>query len=159
MIAEKPEVAVGQVTVPRAPEPLPRSRGTAEGEREQVVAQPRRRPQKQNTVPWGRRQALALVVASFSVTLLCLYVSAYARVTAEGFDASRLTRQLNASIKEEEGLRANRDRLKLPDTVRQRAEELGMVRGNATTLYFLTGEGKVRADNLSAKTTQTEPTK
>jgi hypothetical protein len=156
MIAEKPEVKGGgagtltrPVDVPptrRAGEPLPPPRpggnGTANAPR-----QSRRKP----PAAWGKRQTALLVGASFAVTLLCLYVSAYARVTAEGFETSRLTRQLNAAVKEEEGLRASRDRLKLPETVRQRAEGLNMVRGNATTLYFLTGEGKARADALSAR--------
>ena len=47
-------------------------------------------------------------------------------------------------------MRATRDRLKLPDTVRERATGLGMVRGDATTLYFLTGEGKTAVDDATA---------
>lgn len=82
-----------------------------------------------------------VVIASFLVTLLCLYVSAYARVTAEGYEASRLERHLRAAAAEEEALRAKIAHLRMPETVRQRAENMGLVGSPPGTVNFLT-EGK-----------------
>jgi hypothetical protein len=87
---------------------------------------------------WKSREGAAVVVASFCVTLLCLYVAAYARVTAEGFEISQLRKDIKASEAESEALRAEISRLTLPDAVKVRAIQAGMVVGTPGNANFLT---------------------
>jgi cell division protein FtsB len=86
---------------------------------------------------WRSREAAAVVAASFFVSLLCLYVAAYARVTAEGFEVSELRREIKASEKEAEALRAEISRMMLPETVRERAVQAGMVVGTPGSINMV----------------------
>lgn len=69
---------------------------------------------------------LAVLLGTFIVSLLCCYVYAYARVTAAGFEQSRLLRDMQKAKQEEEALKAEVSRLSLPGAVGQRAQSLGM---------------------------------
>jgi cell division protein FtsB len=86
---------------------------------------------------WRSRETAAVIAASFLVSLLCLYVAAYARVTAEGFEISELRKEIRASEKEAEALRAEISRLMLPETVRERAVQAGMVVGTPGSLNLV----------------------
>ncbi|MBC8103016.1 MAG: hypothetical protein H7Z41_10565 [Cytophagales bacterium] len=81
----------------------------------------------------------AVLAATFTVTILCLYVSAYARVTGEGFERSRLRSQLKQANLQRDTLQAEISRLSLPRTVAQRAAELQMEPGTPETLTILSG--------------------
>jgi cell division protein FtsL len=79
----------------------------------------------------------AVLLATFTVTILCLYLCAYASVTAEGFELSRL-RSLNKQADlQRDTLQAEISRLSLPQTVAQRAKELGMEPGTPQTLTIV----------------------
>lgn len=71
--------------------------------------------------------ALAVLVGSLLVTLLCGYVHAYARLTATSFETASLRRKIAKAKQEEESLRATIGRLSLPAQVERRARILGMV--------------------------------
>lgn len=80
----------------------------------------------------------AVLLASFAVSLLCLYVSAYARVTAEGNGLVRLKRELNAAEQEGHDLEAQIDALRHPAMVNARAKALGMEPAPTEAQQFLT---------------------
>ena len=69
---------------------------------------------------------VAVLVGTFLVSLLCIYVDAYARVTTAGFQLSLLRRDLQQAKQEEDALRAEIGLLTLPNAVARRAKELGM---------------------------------
>lgn len=68
----------------------------------------------------------AVLAGTFLVSLLCIYVDAYARVTTAGFQLSVLRRDLRRAKQEEDTLRAQIGQLTLPNAVARRARELGM---------------------------------
>jgi hypothetical protein len=76
---------------------------------------------------WRSPETVAVLTASFLVSLLLLYVAAYARVTAEGFEAATLTRKLRAADKEQEALKVRIGELRTPEEVAKRAQVMGMV--------------------------------
>jgi cell division protein FtsL len=82
----------------------------------------------------------AVLVATFTVTILCLYLSAYATVTAEGFELSRLRAMNKKADLQRDTLQAEISRLSLPQTVAQRAAALQMVPGTPQTLTIVSGE-------------------
>jgi len=79
----------------------------------------------------------AVLVGTILVSLLCVYVYAYARVTAAGFAASRLRRDLTLARQEEQDLRARISGLSLPGTVANRAKKLGMQMAASTATQML----------------------
>ena len=79
----------------------------------------------------------AVVAATFTVTLCCLYLFAYASVTAEGFELSRLRQKNKEASLKRDTLQAEISRLSLPQTVAQRAAMLGMVKGTPDTLIVV----------------------
>jgi hypothetical protein len=87
---------------------------------------------------WRSPETAAVLAASFTVSLLLLYVAAYARVTAEGFEAATLTHKLRAAQKEEDALRTRIGELSSPDTVARRAQAMGMVQGAPATMNVVT---------------------
>lgn len=83
---------------------------------------------------WRSPETASVLVATFVVSLLCFYVAAYARVTAEGFELSRLKRQMRASVASEDALRAEISRLTLPGAVARRAATLKLIPGTPQAL-------------------------
>ncbi len=75
---------------------------------------------------WREPMTAAVLVGTVLVSLLCVYVYAYARVAAAGFEASRMRRALAGARQEEQNLRARISTLSLPGTVASRAKSLGM---------------------------------
>lgn len=129
MIAEQKQM----VNIPALPRPT--TRPAPEPAQDVVPVLRQRRPMAhRGPLPIRRVKALhensrtpgAVLVAAFTVSLLCLYVSAYARVTAEGFELSRLKADVKKAEIQHEMLMAEESRLKLPETVGQRALALGM---------------------------------
>lgn len=145
MIAEQAKTRTETATLPEAPERdvvVGRERGAVETLRAQNDGTVKNRPVRRTTI-WGFRETAAVLIASFAVTLLCLYVAAYARVTAEGFDANRLAKRLRASQNVEKQLEAEISRLKLPETVQKRATEMGMVPMPPGSTQFLNADGSI----------------
>lgn len=87
---------------------------------------------------WRSPEAAAVVVASFCVSLACFYVAAYARVTAEGFEAARVRAAMKQAAFDKEALQADISRLTLPATVQARAAQMGMVRATSQTVRMVT---------------------
>lgn len=81
---------------------------------------------KAKRLGWRSPMTAAVLVGTFLVTLLSIYVSAYARVTQAGFQLSSLRRQMLKAEQEEQVLTAEVSRLKLRGTVGQHAEAIGM---------------------------------
>ena len=84
------------------------------------------------------RQMVAALVTSFVVSLLCLYVSAYARVTAEGFELSRLTAKIRSAQVEEQALEAAISKQSASETLIQRAGAMGMISGEGNAVNMMT---------------------
>ena len=79
----------------------------------------------------------AVLVATFAVTIICLYLSAYATVTAEGFELARLRTNNKAENLRHDTLQAEISRLSLPQTVAERAKLLGMEQGTQKTVIIV----------------------
>jgi hypothetical protein len=79
----------------------------------------------------------AVLLATFTVTILCLYLSAYASVTAEGFELSRLRAMNKQADRERDVLQAEISRLSLPQTVAQRAAALQMEQADPGTITVI----------------------
>ena len=79
----------------------------------------------------------AVLAATFTATMCCLYLFAYASVTAEGFELSRLRLKNKEASLKRDVLQAEISRLSLPRTGAQRAEALGMVKGTPETLVVV----------------------
>jgi hypothetical protein len=75
---------------------------------------------------WREPMTAAVLIGMVLVSLLCVYVYAYARVMAAGLEASRLQRDLVKAQQEEQDLRAKISVLSLPGTVERRAKSLGL---------------------------------
>ena len=82
----------------------------------------------------------AVLVATFTVTICCLYLFAYASVTAEGFELSRLRQKSREASLKRDTLQAEISRLSLPQTVAERAAMLGMEKGTPETLIVVPGK-------------------
>jgi hypothetical protein len=89
----------------------------------------------------SNRTSAAVMMAAFTVSLLCLYVSAYARVTAEGFDLGRVKEQLRAASVVHEALQAQVSQLTLPAAVGERASALGMEKVSPDSITLLASDG------------------
>ena len=74
-------------------------------------------------------EALAVLVASFCVSLLCFYVSAYARVTADTVNAARFKASAEEAEEKGDKLQAELAKLSSPTTVEQTAKSLRFVPG------------------------------
>ncbi len=83
-------------------------------------------PPRRRKGGWRSPMTAAVLVGTFLVSMLCIYVYAYARVTTAGFHLSLLRRDLQRAKQEEDVLRAEIGRLSLPNAVARRAKELGM---------------------------------
>lgn len=87
----------------------------------------RRRQGRRMARKWWREPMTAAVLVGTSlVVMLCVYLYAYARVTAAGFQASQTRRALVKARQEEQNLHARISGLLLPGTVASRAKSLGM---------------------------------
>src|SRR5262249_55738126 len=93
----------------------------------------------------------------FIVSLLCLYVSAYARVTAEGFELARLTRKVEAAAKKEQALQAAIFESTAPETIARKAQAMGLI--PATDVNLVPPPNPVSAHPTDAETpaASTEP--
>ena len=86
----------------------------------------------------------AVLLATFTVTILLLYLCAYASVTADGFELSRLrTMNKDADLKRDT-LQAEISRLSLPKTVAERAAALQMVPGDSQSVIMVS-DGAMKA--------------
>ena len=122
MIAERAAVAAIEVeervqtpSIPKTP-PAP--------ERTPRRASPG--PRRTRKGSWRSPMTVAVLVGTFLVSLLCVYVDAYARVTTAGFQLSVLRRDLQRAKQEEDVLRAEIGTLRMPNAIARRAQELGM---------------------------------
>jgi hypothetical protein len=128
MIAERSETVIRRpIPLPPLPLPLPRR---------PLVDAPISRPmghrgsrvvRKVRVLGWRSPETLAVLLASFLVSLAALYISAYARVAMEGFDESRLYRQIRVAKQDEDALHAQISALTLASTVQNRAVLMNMV--------------------------------
>ena len=144
--AEKNEAAP---LSPPSPRPSGRPAASAlpiQPEWEAASAPVRRRPmarkglrpvRRAQELGWRSPEAAAVVVASFCVSLACFYVAAYARVTAEGYEAARVRAAMKQAAFDKEALEADISRLTLPATVQARAAQMGMVRATSQTVRMV----------------------
>lgn len=124
-------------SLPR-PTVAPAAAPAAPAVRRRPAAAVRRGSRGVRRIGWRSPMSAAVLFASFGVSLLCLYVSAYARVTQEGNDLVRLRRELSAAQQEGRDLEAGIDALRHPATVNARAKALGMVPAPTEAQQFLT---------------------
>ena len=103
----------------------------------QPSAPRRRQGRRTRRSPWREPMTAAVLVGTLLVSLLCVYVYAYARVTAAGFEASRLRGALITARQEEQNLCAQISGLSLPGTVANRAKKLGMEMAASTATQML----------------------
>lgn len=87
----------------------------------------------------------AVLAASFFVSLAAFYVSAYARVTAQGVEEARLTRDIRAAKQQEEALHARISELTLGDKVQARALQMDMEPNSTPTTELLLPQGPTAA--------------
>jgi cell division protein FtsL len=158
MIAERPRSATATRTRARV-HAAPSTRSPAR--RGSVTEQQRQRRDREPNAPmaqrgpralrharqlrWRSPETVAVLAASFSVSLLLLYVAAYARVTAEGFEAAALSRKLRAAEKEQDALKVRIGELRTPEQVAKRAQSIGMVPGTPENVNLVTAAATVPA--------------
>jgi hypothetical protein len=102
---------------------------------------------------------LAVVTTFFVATLLCLYLMAYARVTADSYAVNRLEKRLRLAEAEGRALEAKISQYHLPDVIRKRAEAVGMVPADANHIQILNQAQNLypkTADSVARKTQQTQ---
>lgn len=107
---------------PMAPQQTPREppRQAATRHRRGAAQRQRRRSL------WREPMTAAVLVGTLLVGMLCVYVYAYARVAAAGFEVSRLKRALRRAELDEQRLSAQKSSLQLLPTVAARAKSLGL---------------------------------
>ena len=125
-----------------APTPAPAS--------DRAVSAPRARRAMAHSGPPVLRRAKAIhentrvpgavLLATFTVTILLLYLCAYASVTSEGFELSRYRALNKQASLQRDTLQAEISRLSLPQTVAQRAALLQMEPGTPQTLTIVPAE-------------------
>ncbi|GEM_PF-5028315 len=81
---------------------------------------------------------VACLVASFTVTLLCLYVSAYAKVNNDRRELTSIRREMRELEVQQRLLSAEVARLKQPNTILQRASALKLVPAPPEAQHLLT---------------------
>ena len=101
-------------------------------------------PRRSRKGSWRSPMTAAVLVGTFLVSLLCIYVDAYARVTTAGFQLSLLRRDLRRAKQEEDALNAELGNLRMPSAVARRAQDLGMVM-QTDNLVMLDSEDRRRA--------------
>jgi cell division protein FtsL len=80
---------------------------------------------------------LAVLVASFCVTIAAVYISAYARVAAEGMEEARLQRDIDAATVRHSELKEEESGLSLASDVEKTAQRLSMVPNDAKSEQLL----------------------
>lgn len=90
---------------------------------------------------WRNPMLVAVLLASFGVSLFCLYITAYARVNAERLELSSLRQNLKMAERREEALKAEISTNGL--SVRQRATALGMIQAPPEAVEVLTADAPV----------------
>ena len=157
MIAERPQITDLSVLPRLTTRPTQGRDGRAGDAADSGGAMGRHRSMAhRGALPLRRARALnerdrapgAVLVAAFTVSLLCLYVSAYARVTAEGFELSRLQTGLRRAEIAHETLQAEVSRLSLPSTVRLRAAALEMESNTPDSTVLVGGTAPVLTASL-----------
>lgn len=110
-------------------------------------------------INWVGKEALATLVMSFLVSLLCFYVSAYAQVQAQSFEVKELSLKLARAQAEEQAMRAAISHALAPQTVAQYAKDKQMVAGppQAMNLLTLPAGKKTSGQNDFPSTPLTEP--
>ena len=124
-------------------------------------ASPVRRPMAHTGPPVLRRAKAihensrvpgAVLLAAFTVTILLLYLCAYAGVTADGFELSRLRVMNRDADLQRDTLQAEISRLSLPKTVAERAAALQMEQGTTGSVILVSdGAGKTAPDSPTLK--------
>jgi len=142
MVAEQTKT---RTTAAPLPSPKVTERKAVFGPRAGAGAAERRADAPGRRARRGDPMVMAVAAAALLVALLCVYVYAYARVTAAGFELSRLSRTLRQAEQEEETLRAEISRLSLPSAVEQRAQILGMTPAPAGAAQLLSAAPDRRA--------------
>ncbi|MDX1933578.1 MAG: hypothetical protein SFU56_13300 [Capsulimonadales bacterium] len=93
------------------------------------------------------REMLAVLLASFIVSLLCCYVAAYARVTAEGFAIKRLHREIAEAEKRGNALQASISEHQSLERIAELARKMGLVPQTPGTVRMLaTDDSNTGAD-------------
>jgi len=98
---------------------------------------------------WRNPMLVAVLMASFCVSLVCFYITAYARVNAQRLELSSLRQDLKMAERHEESLKAEISTNGL--SVRQRATAMGMVQAPPESVEVLT------TDTQSASLNNTLP--
>ncbi len=94
----------------------------------------------------------AVLLAAFTVTILLLYLCAYASVTADGFELSRLRIMNRDADLQRDTLQAEISRLSLPKTVAERAAALQMEQGTTGSVILVSdGADKAVPDSPTLK--------
>ncbi|GAB4453628.1 MAG: hypothetical protein OHK0029_06850 [Armatimonadaceae bacterium] len=142
MIAEQEHTRAGAGTLEKPRTPVRRQApGTGGGTVERVRQKTRdsrvRNAARLRSTPVGKRELGAVALISFAVTLLCLYIGAYARVTADGYAASRLTRDIRLAEAKGKELETQISTLHLPESIDKVAAELQMERTPPKAVQFL----------------------
>jgi hypothetical protein len=87
---------------------------------------------------WRSPMTVAVLVASFCVSLASLYIAAYARVTAESLEVADLQRQVAQAQQRGEGLRAQISAVTLAPRVGAEAAAMGMEPNTPASAHLLT---------------------
>ena len=86
---------------------------------------------------WRSPETLAVLVASFVVSLAAIYVAAYARVAADTFEASKLSRESRQADEQKDALLARLSELSLASDVQKTASQMNMVANDAQSERLL----------------------
>ena len=92
----------------------------------------------------------AVLLAAFTVTILLLYLCAYAGVTADGFELSRLRKMNKDADLQRDTLQAEISRLSLPKTVAERAAALQMLPGDSQSVIMVSDSAITAALDAAA---------
>jgi cell division protein FtsB len=105
---------------------------------------------------WKSPEAIAVLIASFFVSLACFYVAAYARVTAEGFEKVELLKNIKAVKAERESLEASIAQLTRAEHITRKAQSLQLISAPKTAIVQV-GSGAAAGQTTLAPTTSSLP--
>ena len=145
MLAERPKTITRELrpVSPRSPVPPASFRVEDRLEAPRPMAQRGSKVvRRARALGWRSPETVAVLVASFFVSLAALYVSAYAHIAADGMEEARLTRQLHDAAQLKETLHARISQLSLAPDVQAHALEMNMERNQSDNTQLL-----LRADS------------
>lgn len=94
---------------------------------------------------WRNPMLAAVLMASFGVSLLCFYITAYARVNTQRLQLSGMRQELKMAQRREESLKAEISTNGL--SVRQRATAMGMIQAPPESVQVLPVDTNTAATN------------